>query len=181
MSPASNKVTITEQVRMNAIAGMLFVLAGDAIILYAFFNDKSGSVGSAITGICGVIAVALGLYYMCCFINKRLTVSKDGVDYRNWMGRSAHFAWDDVVIEHHAGRNAKFIFHLAGKKVSFYGYAINALAMHEYLVENKRYDNDTMREEYNAREEEAERVRQMQRKAQADASDWDDDDEGFDD
>ena len=37
-----------------------------------------------------------------------------------------------------------------------------------------------MREEEKAAEQEAERIRMMQRKAQADASDWEDDDEGWD-
>lgn len=174
-SPA--KVTITERVRMNAIAGILFVLAGDAIILYAFFSDNSGTIGATITGVCGAAAVVFGMYYMLCYINKRLTVSNDGVDYSNWMGRTTHYSWDQVICEHKPGRNAKFIFNLNGRKVSFYGYAVNAMKMHEYLVENERYDNDTMRAARKAKEEEAERVRQMQRKAQADASDWDDDDD----
>lgn len=177
---APSKVTITEHVRMNAIAGVLFVFAGDAIILYAFFNDKSGTLGATITGLFGVAAIVYGLYYMCCFINKRLTVSEAGVDYRNWMGKSTHYDWENVVVEHRTGRNARFFFHLAGKKVGFYGYATGALTMHEYLVEHERYTRDTMEAEYRAREAEEERVRQMQRKAQSDASDWDDD-EGFDD
>ena len=174
---AQNKVTIAERVRMNAIAGILFVLAGDAIILYAIFNDKSGTMGATLTGLYCVIAVCFGLYYMACFINKRLTVSDEGVKYVNWIGKTTDYEWKDVVVEHLAGRNAKFIFHLAGKKVSFYGYSINALALHEYLMENDRYDNDTKRREAEAREAEEERVRQMQRKAQADDSDWDDDDD----
>ncbi len=181
MAPARNKVTVTERVRMNAIAGMLFVFVGDAIILFAFFNDNSGTIGATITGSCGVAAVAFGLYYMACFLNKKITVSSAGVDYSNWMGRSTHYEWKDVVVEHHMGRNAKFIFHLAGKKVSFFGYATNALALHEYLLENNRYDNDTMRRQREAEQAEAERARQLQRKAQADDSDWDDDDEGWDD
>lgn len=174
-SPA--KVTIAERVRMNAIAGILFVLVGDALILYAIFSDGSGSFAATITGVCGAAAVVFGMYYMLIYMNKRLTVSEEGVDYCNWMGRKTHYNWDQVICEHRAGRNAKFFFDLNGHKVSFYGYAVNALKMHEYLVENERYDNDTMRQERQAREEEAERERMMQRKAQADASDWDDDDD----
>lgn len=175
-----SKVTITERVRMNAIAGIVFVLVGDALILFSFFSDNSGSMATTITGVCGAAAILFGMYYMLCYMNKRLTVSQDGVDYSNWMGRKVHYSWDQVICEHRPGRNAKFFFNLNGHKVSFYGYAVNASKMHEYLVENERYDNDTLRAERQAREEEAERERQMQRKAQADDSDWDDDDEGWD-
>ncbi len=179
VSPA--KVTITERVRMNAIAGIIFVIIGDALILYSFLSDGAGNMAATITGVCGAAAIFFGMYYMLCYMNKRLTVSQDGVVYSNWMGRHTHYSWDQVICEHRPGRNAKFLFNLNGHKVSFYGYSVNALKMHEYLVENERYDNDTLRAERQAREEEAERERQMQRKAQADASDWDDDDdEGWD-
>jgi hypothetical protein len=180
MAVVPTKVTCTERVRMNAIAGFLFVAAGDGIILYAFFSDNSGTFGSLITGICGAAAVFLGLYYMCCFMNKKITVTQDGVDYSNWIGKTKHYTWTQVEVAHRVGRNAKFVFRLDGKNVSFYGYAINALALHEFLLNNNKYDNDTMREEEKAAEQEAERIRMMQRKAQADASDWEDDDEGWD-
>ena len=180
MTAAPTKVTCSERVRMNAFAGFLFVAAGDGIILYAFFNDNSGTIGAIITGICGAIAVFLGLYYMCCYMNKKITVSLDGVEYSNWMGKTSSYEWSLVRASHRVGRNAKFFFELAGKKVSFYGYAVNALALHEFLLSQGKYDTDTMRAEEKASEQEAERVRMMQRKAQADASDWDDDDEGWD-
>ena len=180
MADSAKRANMNERAMMNAIAGFLFVLAGDGIILYAFFSDRSGTIGASLTGFCGVIAVFLGIYYMCCYINKRIAVSDDGVDYTNWMGRKTHYEWNQVVAEHRPGRNAKFFFYLDGKKVSFYGYAPGALSVHNYLVEHERYSADTMRQEEQAKELEAERVRQMQRRAQSDASDWDDD-EGFDD
>ena len=177
MDTAPQKVTCTERVRMNAIAGFLFVAIGDAILLFAILGNTAGTIGAVITGVCGAAAVFFGLFYMCCYMNKRITVSEDGVDYTNWMGRKSHYGWNKVIATHRPGRNARFYFLLNGRKASFYGYSVNALALHEFLLNHEKYDNDTLRAEREALKAEEERARQMKREAQSDASDWDDDDD----
>lgn len=174
MSDNQETVTCTERVRMNALAGLLFIAGGDAIILVAVMSGYGGT-GFILMGLMGIAAMLLGFYYMLCFLNKRITLSEDGVTYCNWMGKRIHYDWDEVSVSHHPGRNAYFVFILAGKKVTFYGYARNALAMHEYLYANGRYDNDTMREERRAEAEEAEMLRLIELQEQAEEAIWDED------
>lgn len=176
MERDAGSVTCAEKVRMNALAGILFVLGGDGIIAVALLTERSGVLGTLITGLFGVAAVFIGLYYMLCYINKKIAVSDDGVVYMDWMGKKHSYAWSEVQVSHHPGRNAYFIFDLNGHRVKFYGYSSNALAMHEYLMANGRYDDDTVNAERKARDEEMKRVKLMQKNARTDASDWDDND-----
>lgn len=172
-TPAS--ITCSERVRMNAFFGLLFLFGGDLILLYALMSDTSGGLGTAIVGTCGVAGMLLGLYYMCCFLNKKITVSDDGVVYSNWMARSQSYTWDQVSVSFHPGRNAYFIFDLGGKRVKFYGYANNAQALYDYLFEHARYDDDTMRVLHRIEDEAAERERQLRLEEEADAAFWDED------
>lgn len=160
-------VACAERVRMNAIAALLFIIGGDGILLVAVMSDRSGTIGATITGIFGILAILIGFYYMLCFLNKAIVVSDKGVLYRNWTGKKLMLPWEKVSVSHHAGRNAYFTFDLDGKKVTFYGYAKNALALHEYLLANERYDNDTMRQELEAIEKREQMIREMQKKAQS--------------
>lgn len=160
---------------MNAFAGILFVLGGDGIMLISVLSENSGSFGTTISAFFGILAICIGLYYMLCYINKRVTVSDDGVIYSNWTGRKSHYDWDQVSVSHHLGRNAFFIFNLAGKRVKFYGYSRNAQALFDYLMEHDRFDGDTVRAYEKAQEKQAERVRLMQKDARVDESEWDED------
>lgn len=177
MAEVNDGVTCAERVRMNALAGILFVVGGDGIILLAMFSDTSGTLGQTLTGVCGVAAVFIGFYYMLCYLNKAIRVSSEGVLYSNWMGRKSRYDWDQVSVSHHPGRNAYFIFDLNGKKVKFYGYTQNAEALHEYLMEHERYDGDTMRAQRKAAEEREELIRRMQQRSRANGADNDDWDE----
>ena len=168
-------VTCTERVRMNATFGLIFLFGGDLILLYALMGDNSGGFGTAIVGACGVVGMLLGLYYMCCFLNKKITVSDDGVTYVNWMAKRQNYTWDQVSVSFHPGRNAYFIFDLNGKRVKFYGYANNAQALYDYLYDNGHFDDDTMRVLHRIEEEAAEREHQLQLEEEADAAFWDED------
>lgn len=170
-----DSITCTERVRINAFSGLLFLFGGDATLLFALLYDGSGGFGMMLTAACGVAGMLLGLYYMCCFLNKRITVSDDGVTYTNWMARRRSYTWDEASVSHHPGRNAYFLFNLGGKQVKFYGYSTNALAMHEFLLENELYDDDTMRMHRRVAEEEAERERQLRLEEEEDAAFWDED------
>ena len=64
---------------------------------------------------------------------------------------------------------------MAGKKAKFYGYAYNAQALYDYLFENERYDEDTMRVLHRIEEEAAERERQLRLEEEKDAAFWDED------
>lgn len=167
--------TCSERVRMNAFFGLLFLFGGDFILLYALMGDNSNGFGTVIVGACGVVGILLGLYYMCCFLNKKITVSDDGVIYTNWMARKQSYAGDQVSVSFHPGRNAYFVFNLDGKRVKFYGYANNAQALYDYLLENGRFDDDTMRVLHRIEEEAAERERQLRLEEEADAAFWDED------
>lgn len=173
MTDSPKSVTCAERVRMNAIAALLFIVGGDGIILVSVLNKSPDAFGSVLSGVCGIAAMLIGFYYMLCFLNKRITVSEDGVVYVNWMGRRQSYSWDQVQASHHAGRNAYFIFDLAGKRVKFYGYSLNAQALHDFLMEHRLYDDDTMRAQERAREEREERIRLMQKQASTD--DFEDD------
>lgn len=173
----NESVTCSERARMNAIAGVLFMIGGDGIILVAVMRDAEMSFGSILTAMFGIFAVMLGIYYLFVFMNKRITLSEDGVTYVNWLGKRIHYDWDQVTVSHHPGKNAYFSFDLGGKKVTFYGYAKNALAMHEYLLSHGHYDADTMRAEEEAREQREEQIRLLQQKARKDDDDEDWDDE----
>lgn len=118
---------------------------------------------------------SLGLVLHVRFLNKKITVSDDGVVYTNWMARKQSYAWDQVSVSFHPGRNAYFVFDLNGKRAKFYGYAHNAQALYDYLFENERYDNDTMRVLHRIEEEAAERERQLRLEEEADAAFWDED------
>ena len=172
---APRSVACAERVRMNAIAALLFIIGGDGILLVAVMSDRSGTIGATITGAFGILAILIGFYYMLCYLNKAIVVSDKGVLYRNWMGKKAMYPWEQVSVSHHAGRNAYFTFNLNGKKVTFYGYARNALDLHEYLLANERYDADTMRQELEAIEKREQMIRDMQKKAQS--RDYADEDE----
>lgn len=165
---------------MNAFAGLLFILAGDGIIVVAVMSGRAGTLGATVTALCGIAAMLIGFYYMLCFLNKSITVSDEGVTYTNWMGRKSRYSWDQVSVSHHPGRNAYFTFDLAGKKVTFYGYAQNAQALYDYLHDNARFDDDTMREARKAAQREAERIREMQQRAREAGAQTDDDDEDWD-
>ena len=102
-------------------------------------------------------------------------MSDVGVVYTNWMARRQSYTWDQVSVSFHPGRNAYFIFDLSGKRVKFYGYANNAQALYDYLFENGRYDNDTMRVLHRIENEAAERERQLRLEEEADAAFWDED------
>lgn len=173
---AGKTVTCTERVRMNMLAGLLFMVAGYGIVAVAFLSDRSGTIGATITTICGFAGVIFGFYYLLCYFNKSITVSDNGVVYVNWMSRRKNCTWDQVNVSYHLGRNAYFTFELDGKKVTFYGYARNAQELYDYLLEHERFDDDTMRTIRNAQEKEAERIREMQKRArEAAANDGDDD------
>ena len=172
---APTSITCTERVRMNAAFGLVFLFGGDLILLYALMSENLGGLGAAVVGTCGVVGMLLGLYYMCCFLNKKITVSDDGVVYTNWMARRQSCTWDQVSVSFHPGRNAYFIFDLSGKRVKFYGYANNAQALYDYLFENGRYDNDTMRVLHRIENEAAERERQLRLEEEADAAFFDED------
>lgn len=170
-----NSVTCTERVRMNAVFGLLFLFGGDAILLYGMMSENAGSPGMMIAAACGIVGMLFGLYYMCCFLNKKITVSEDGVTYTNWRAKRQNCTWDEVSVSFHPGRNAYFLFDLAGKKAKFYGYAYNAQALYDYLFENERYDEDTMRILHRIEEEAAERERQLRLEEEKDAAFWDED------
>lgn len=157
---------------MNAIAGLLFLFAGDGIILYAVLRDVDLSIGPVVSIIGGIVGMILGLYYLLVFMNRRITVDSQGVTYTAWYGRSAQYAWEDTVVSYHLGRNAYFIFTLKGKRAKFYGYDTNAQALFDYLEEHERFDKDTMDMIETAREKEAERVRAMQKQAREERLDW---------
>lgn len=161
-------VLCTERVRMNAIAGLLFLFAGDGIILYSVMRDAEMSLGSAISIICGIIGIVLGLYYLFTFMNRRIFVNEKGVVYVNWLGKKSAYEWDRARVSYHFGRNAYFIFMLGSKKATFYGYDVNAEALYEYLVEHHRFDADTMEAIRARREKEEERIRLLQKKARQD-------------
>ena len=170
-------VTCTERVRMNAVFGLLFLFGGDAILLYSMMSENAGSFGTMIGAVCGIAGMLFGLYYMCCFLNKKITVSEDGVSYTNWRAKRQSYTWDETSVSFHPGRNAYFFFDLAGKKVKFYGYAYNAQALYDYLFENERYDADTMRVLRRIEEEAAERERQLRLAEEEDAAFWDEDED----
>lgn len=172
--PAS--VTCTERVRMNAIFGLLFIFGGDAILLYSVLNNDSVDFGVLFACICGIVAIVLGFYYICCFLNKKITVSDEGVVYTNWMAKKQSCRWKQTSVSFHPGRNAYFVFNLNGKRAKFYGYANNAQALYDYLFEHERYDDDTMRVLHRIEEEAAERERQLRLEEEADAAFWDEDD-----
>lgn len=180
IAKTGDSVTCSERARMNALAGILFIIGGDGIILVAVMGNVDFSTGSMLTALFGIFGVMLGIYYMFVFMNKRITVSDDGVIYCNWLGKRVHYDWDQVQVSHHPGRNAYFTFDLAGKKVTFYGYAKNAQELHDYLVAHKRYDADTMRAEEKATEQREQQIRALQQKARQndydDDDDWDDED-----
>lgn len=175
-STSRRGVTCTERVRMNAIAGLLFLFAGDGIILYAVMRDASMSFGTILTMICGAIGVILGLYYLFTFMNRRVVVSDDGVTYVTWLGKRSSYGWDQVRVSYHIGRNAHFIFWFGSKKATFYGYDTNAQALYDYLVENERFDHDTMESIRRTKEKEEERIRLLQQKARQSEQEWDDED-----
>lgn len=168
-------VTCTERVRMNAIFGLLFIFGGDSIMLYSVLNNDSVNFGMLFACICGIAAIVLGFYYICCFLNKKITVSDEGVVYTSWMAKKQSYTWDQVSVSFHPGRNAYFIFDLGGKQVKLYGYANNAQALYDYLLEHERYDDDTMRVLHRIEEEAAERERQLRFEEEADAAFWDED------
>lgn len=181
MTTTPQSVTCTERVRMNAIAGLLFLFAGDGIILYAVMRDVELSIGPLVSIIGGTIGIVLGLYYLLVFVNRRISVDSKSIIYTAWYGRSARYDWDKVTVSYHLGRNAYFIFMLAGKRVKFYGYDTNAQALFDFLEEHGLFDKDTMNMIETAREKEAERVRAMQKQAREERLDWgenaEDDDE----
>lgn len=96
-------VTCTERVRMNAIFGLLFIFGGDAIMLYSVLNNDSVNFGMLFACICGIAAIVLGFYYICCFLNKKITVSDEGVVYTSWMAKKQSYTWDQVSVSFHPG------------------------------------------------------------------------------
>lgn len=170
-----SSVTCSERVRMNAIFAVLFILAGDGIILLSLNSDKADSIGNYLTGLIGFIAIIVGIYHMLNFLNKKITVSSSGVIYTNWANINKNFDWSQVKASHRSGRNAQFVFMLSGKKVVFYGYSLNAQALYDYLLKNNHFDLDTVYAAEKAKDADEERVKLMQKKARTDASDWDDD------
>ena len=111
-------VTCTERVRMNAVFGLLFIFGGDAIMLYSILNNDLVNFGMLFACICGIAAIVLGFYYICCFLNKKITVSDEGVVYTSWMAKRQSYTWDQVSVSFHPGRNAYFIFNLGGKRAT---------------------------------------------------------------
>lgn len=59
--------------------------------------------------------------------------------------------------------------------MKLYGYANNAQALYDYLYDNGRFDDDTMRILRRIEEEAAERERQLRLEEEADAAFWDED------
>lgn len=173
--PNAKGVVCTEHVRMNAIAGLLFLFAGDGIILYSVMRESEMDLGSIVSVLFGTAGVMLGLYYLFTFVNRRIMVTDDGVTYVSWLGKKTHCSWYEVEVSYHLGRNAQFIFMLKGKRVKFYGYDVNAQALFDYLFDHERFDNDTLNAIRDARAKERDRVRTMQKKARENAYDWGED------
>lgn len=172
-----SSVTCSERAKMNAIAGIAFIVAGDGILLVALMRESGGGFGQIVTALFGAAAIIMGFYYMLCFINKKITVTDKGVIFSNWTGKASAYDWDEASVSFHPGRNAYFTFMLGKKKVVFYGYATNAAALYDYLYDNERFDNDTMRQIERERERQEERIRDMQRRAREHGVPVDDDDE----
>lgn len=168
-------VTCTERVRMNAVFGLLFIFGGDAIMLYSVLNNDSVNFGMLFACICGIAAIVLGFYYICCFLNKKITVSDEGVVYTSWMAKRQSYAWDQVSVLVSSGSQRLLRLRFDGKRVKFYGYANNAQALYDYLLEHERYDDDTMRVLHRIEEEAAERERQLRLEEEVDAAFWDED------
>lgn len=171
-----SSVTCSECAKMNAIAGIAFIVAGDGILLVAFMRESAGGFGQIVTALFGAAAIIMGFYYMLCYINKKITVTGKGVIFSNWTGRASAYGWDEVSVSFHPGRNAYFTFMLGKRKVVFYGYANNAAALYDYLYENERFDGDTMRQIEREREKQEARIRDMQRRARDHGVPVDDDD-----
>lgn len=175
MSDQRKSVTCTERVRMNAVAGLLFLFAGDGLIAFAVLREVEMNLGSIISVVCGIIGMLVGLYCLFAFMNRRIVVSEDGIVYVSWIGKRTTCAWEEAVVSYHLGRNAYFIFMLHGKRVKFYGYDSNAQALFDYLEENDHFDSDTVRMIEKMRDQEKERVLSLQKQARAERLDWGDD------
>lgn len=132
-------VTCSDKTRINLAAGFIFLLVGYLFLAVQTFGTFGSTLMVALMDVIGVVALGFGVYYIGCFMNRRVTASENGVTLVNWRGKKSKLNWDEVSVSRTSGRAMSIVFAHDGKEAKFYGYSAGAAAMDAYLERTDRY------------------------------------------
>ena len=104
---------------ITAAIGIPHLLVGLLVTIFAS-GDGADVAIAGIGFICsGSICLIVGIFLALSWLNRKMVVKDDGLEYTNRFGRTVFYPWDEVRITDLNEDSGKLVFELKGKKTSF--------------------------------------------------------------
>lgn len=142
-----NKVTASEKKSVTCTAKCLLILLFAFVLLFCagfFFFILPRGMGDVFSSFAlqcyaiGLLPLAFSILLFLEYKNMKLTVSEDGVAFRNRLGRTKTYSWDQVKVHTWFYRVWNIVFYLDEKTVRIGSYYKNYSELSDWLVKNKK-------------------------------------------